>query len=167
MKGSVFRPTNFSRHRQGLNPGPLAQEASVLTTRLLASRYLATFWYKVYRLRSSPLTFNCCSLYFQGYYSISSFMRSWVQSPQTYWLNPGRPMSSKTHKQSLKVLNINCQSIVNKKAEFQIIIDNHKPDIVVGTESWLNKTHLSSEVFPNSLGYTPFRQDRETDTCGV
>ena len=25
---------------------------------------------------------------------------------------------------------------------------------------------MSSEIFPNSLGYTPFRQDREADTCG-
>ena len=79
---------------------------------------------------------------------------------------PIQATSSKTHKQSLKVLNINCQSIVNKKAEFQAIIDSHNPDIIVGTESWLNKTHLSSEIFPSSLGYTPFRQDREADTCG-
>ena len=25
---------------------------------------------------------------------------------------------------------------------------------------------MSSEILPNSLGYTPFRQDREADTCG-
>ena len=79
---------------------------------------------------------------------------------------PIRATSSMTHKSNLKVLNINCQSIANKKAEFQAIIDEHKPDIVVGTESWLTKNHLSSEIFPSSLGYTPFRQDREADTSG-
>ena len=26
--------------------------------------------------------------------------------------------------------------------------------------------HLSSEIFPKSLGYVSFRQDREADTCG-
>ena len=38
-KGSVFGPTNVPRRRQGSNPGPLAQEASALTTRL--PRFLA------------------------------------------------------------------------------------------------------------------------------
>ena len=33
-KRSVFGPTNFPRRRRGSNPGPLAQEASALTTRL-------------------------------------------------------------------------------------------------------------------------------------
>ena len=80
--------------------------------------------------------------------------------------SPTRATSSMTHKSNLKVLNINCQSIANKKAEFQAIIDEHKPDIVVGTESWLTKNHLSSEIFPKSLGYTSFRQDRVADTCG-
>ena len=80
--------------------------------------------------------------------------------------SPTRAMSSKTHKQTFKVLNLNCQSIANKKSEFYAIIDNHKPDIVVGTESWLTKKHLSSEIFPSSLGYIPFRQDREAETCG-
>ena len=33
-KGSVSGPTKFPRRRQGSNPGPLAQEASALTTLL-------------------------------------------------------------------------------------------------------------------------------------
>ncbi|MCG8046380.1 MAG: hypothetical protein JAY66_11960 [Candidatus Thiodiazotropha taylori] len=67
---------------------------------------------------------------------------------------------------NLKVLNINCQSLVNKKAEFQALLDLHKPDIVVGTESWLTPEHHDSEFFPSVLGYTPFREDRVTDTKG-
>ena len=35
MKGSVFGPTNFPRRWRGSNPGPLAQEASALTTRFM------------------------------------------------------------------------------------------------------------------------------------
>ncbi len=63
-------------------------------------------------------------------------------------------------------MHINCQSIVNKKHEFYSLLDDHKPDIVVGTESWLNKEHLDSEFFPKSLGYTPFREDRATGKKG-
>ena len=37
-KGSKLEPTNFPRRWRGSNPGPLAQEASALTTRL--SRFL-------------------------------------------------------------------------------------------------------------------------------
>ena len=66
----------------------------------------------------------------------------------------------------LKLLNINCQSIVNKTAEFDALLDKHKPDIVVGTESWLIPNHIDSEVFPKSLGFALFGQDRELGTSG-
>ena len=61
---------------------------------------------------------------------------------------------------------LNCQSIVNKKHEFHILIDTHNPDIVIGTESWLTKEHLTSEIFPSSLGYTIFRRDRQKGKGG-
>ena len=60
----------------------------------------------------------------------------------------------------LRELNINCQSLVNKKAEFHALLDLHNPDIVIGTEFWLTPNHLDSEFFPHSLGYTPLREDR-------
>ena len=50
MKGSKFGPTNFPRRRRGSNPGPLAQEASVLTTRLPRSVFKT-----VICLQNSPL----------------------------------------------------------------------------------------------------------------
>ena len=60
---------------------------------------------------------------------------------------------------------------MNKKAEFYALRDKHKPGIVVGTESLLTPNHIDSDVFPKSrsLGFTPFRQDRESGTsgCGV
>ena len=36
----------------------------------------------------------------------------------------------------------------------------------MGTESWLTPNHLDSELFPRSLGFTPFRQDRESGKSG-
>ena len=64
------------------------------------------------------------------------------------------------------MLNVNCQSIVNKKAEVLALMDCNNPDIVIGTESWLASRHLDSELFPQSRGYTSFRQDRTSDTQG-
>ena len=66
----------------------------------------------------------------------------------------------------MKILNINCQSIINKRSEFQSVLDLEKPDLVIGTESWLNTDHLDSEIFIRSLGYTSFRRDRASDTKG-
>ena len=80
-----------------------------------------------------------------------------------------RPNANKTFQNkiyNLKVLNINCRSIVNKKAEFYALLDKHKTDIVVGTESWLTLNHIDSEVFPKSLGFALFKQDRELGTSG-
>ena len=76
-----------------------------------------------------------------------------------------RPSPNKIY--NLKMLDINYQSLVNKKAEFQALLDLHKPDVVVGTEFWLTADHYDSEFFPQSLGYTPFREDMVADTMCV
>ena len=41
-------------------------------------------------------------------------------------------------KQNLRILTINCRSIIDKKSEFESVLDYIKPDIVCGTESWLH-----------------------------
>ena len=60
---------------------------------------------------------------------------------------------------SIKILNINCQSIVNKKDQLHSVIDTENPDIIVGTESWLSPSIYDSEIFPPSLGYSVYRRD--------
>ena len=110
---------------------------------------------------------------FSSFTSVNSYSilsEEAVASPRQSSPSPIEATSSKTfpHRDyTLKVLNVNCQSIVNKKAEFQALIDEQKTDIVVGTESWLTQNHMSSEIFPKSLSYTPFRQDREAYTVVV
>ena len=67
------------------------------------------------------------------------------------------------------ILFMNCQSIQNveKGARFYALLDQHKPDIVVGTESWLHEDVLDSEVLPSSLGFNPpIRRDRPPGTKG-
>ena len=41
-----------------------------------------------------------------------------------------------------------CQSVVNKKEQFHAIIEETKPDIIVGTESWLQPDIKDTEIFP-------------------
>ena len=60
----------------------------------------------------------------------------------------------------LKILCKNCQSVVNKKHESQMLLVDQNPDIVTATESWLNKEHYNNEIFPADFGYTVLRHGR-------
>ena len=68
-------------------------------------------------------------------------------------------------KRHLRILSVNCQRITNKKAEFEAAINYIKPDIICGTESWLNSNIKSSEVFPTN--FTVYRKDRSRLGGGV
>ena len=74
--------------------------------------------------------------------------------------------ADKTSKQ-LKLLNINTQSINNKKADTCIlnIIAQSQPDIIIATEKWLKRTFMASEVIPPNYMYVAYRKDR-TDGYG-
>ncbi|KAI8483732.1 hypothetical protein Bbelb_385240 [Branchiostoma belcheri] len=56
------------------------------------------------------------------------------------------------------------QSVRNKTAELATVVDTYKPDIVAGTESWLNQNIASSEIFPSN--YIAHRKDRQTGQGG-
>ena len=76
--------------------------------------------------------------------------------------------SSNTYPQkhpTLKVLNINFQSVCNKIPEFHALINTEQPDIIIATESWLTPDILNREVAPANLSYSIFREDR-TSTSG-
>ena len=73
-------------------------------------------------------------------------------------------------KRNLRILAVNCRSIKDKTSELKAVINYTKPDIVIGTESWLkgvkpgeNPTTnaiKSSEVFPNNYTLPAYRNDR-------
>jgi len=62
----------------------------------------------------------------------------------------------------LKVIIINCQSVIRKKAVLDNLIYEHKP---VGTESWLKSSITSSEIFAPK--FEVFRRDRSDGYEGV
>ena len=100
----------------------------------------------------------------------SSFNENNIGSPSATSspVQKTRPQSNHTTgKRSdipLRVIIINCQSIKNKKADFENLIDSTKPDIVIGNESWLHGDIQSIEVFPS--GFTCYRNDRKSDPHG-
>ena len=62
----------------------------------------------------------------------------------------------------MSCLLINCRSIKNKVADVAAVISEHDPDIILGTESWLNPEIGSGEIFPET--YNVFRKDRITNS---
>lgn len=101
-----------------------------------------------------------------------SFSNSSSSSPNCSSKNCPFDLPKKTN---LRILNVNCQSVVNKRAELLTTLQYIKPDIVFGTESWLRGVQpgkppsttriASSEVFPDD--YNVFRNDRTTAGGGV
>ena len=66
----------------------------------------------------------------------------------------------------LRILNVNCQSICAKKHEFAYLIESTKPDIIIGTESWLNDDMSNKSVFPTE-NYNVIRRDRGSRGGGI
>ena len=64
----------------------------------------------------------------------------------------------------MKCMLINCRSVKNKVADIAAITDEHKPDIILGNESWLTPDIGNNEIFP--IDYNVFRKDRITNTHG-
>ena len=65
----------------------------------------------------------------------------------------------KTVNRPLRIISLNFQSIKNKKPELDLLLDTTKPDIIIGTETWLDSSISSSEYFPASR-CTVYRRDR-------
>jgi len=57
---------------------------------------------------------------------------------------------------------MNFQSLKNKKPDLLEIIDSVKPDIIMGTETWLDSNTSSSDYFPSN-SYNVYRHDRPSN----
>ncbi|KAJ8042793.1 RNA-directed DNA polymerase from mobile element jockey [Holothuria leucospilota] len=81
-----------------------------------------------------------------------------TSSPATNKSRPERRPHSKPIRSNLKVLVINFQGLRNKVADLNACIDENNPDVIIGTETHLNSSVTSNELFPSN--YTVFRKDR-------
>ena len=81
-------------------------------------------------------------------------------SVSTGTANSCKPKNSKSKPKTrlLKTLNVNSQSVRAKNAGFRCLVQEEDPDIIVGTESWLNSNITPGEDFPSH--YNIFRKDR-------
>jgi hypothetical protein len=52
----------------------------------------------------------------------------------------------------LRILVVNCQSIKNKKEELENLVETSKPNIMIGTESWLSNDIQSTEIMYSLVG---------------
>ena len=63
-----------------------------------------------------------------------------------------------TPKEEIKCVYLNARSILNKKNELNITVDDMKPHIIGKTESWANNYITYAEL--GLEGYVMFRKDR-------
>ena len=63
-----------------------------------------------------------------------------------------------TSKAEMKCVCLNARSIINKKNELNIMVDEIKPHIIGITESWANNDITDAEL--GLEGYVMFRKDR-------
>ena len=66
-----------------------------------------------------------------------------------------------------QVISVNCCSLrsTSRRARFCGLLKEHEPDIIVGCESHLDSSYLSSEIFPASFNI--YRKDRSAGGGGV
>ena len=68
---------------------------------------------------------------------------------------------------NLRTLIVNCQSIRNKRTQFAEATHYFKPDIIIGSESWLSSDIKNSEIFPDNFKINVERKDRNKNGGGV
>jgi len=66
---------------------------------------------------------------------------------------------------TFKLISSNFRGLHFKKASFLQLIESESPHLISGTESWLNSTVLSSEIFPSE--YQVFHSDRNDGYGGA
>ena len=78
---------------------------------------------------------------------------------------PTRSSKQDKHtRRPLRFLTLNCRSIIGKTIDFENLTQSVKPDVILGTESWLNLKISNAEIFPK--GYTIYRKDRPDTVNG-
>ena len=88
-----------------------------------------------------------------------------LNSPNATNTKPDKSPKQFKSNRPLKIININFRSIKNKKPDLDFLIDSVQPDIIIGTETWLDPSVNSSEYFSPDI-YTVYRNDRPPNKKG-
>ena len=91
-------------------------------------------------------------------YQTSRGLPSSTSTPKKTSSLPSAQSAQKSRR--LRLLNVNFRSVVNTIDQFHAMVDSVKPNIIVGTESWLRPDIMNSEIFPSN--YTVYRRDKDT-----
>ena len=75
-----------------------------------------------------------------------------------------KKQKKKPKKINWRTMVVNCRSIKNKVPEFHAAVEYLAPDVIMGTESWLDPSINNAEVFPP--GFIVFRKDRKREETG-
>ena len=89
-----------------------------------------------------------------------------VDSPAAASSPKARNQYITTARKSLRLLTINFQSIRKKGRNIDLLVETTKPDVILGTETWLSQDIPSSYFFNSALGYKVHRRDRPQDPHG-
>ena len=92
--------------------------------------------------------------------------QSFVSADQPMSSSPKPGTRPRPKKKSLRILIVNFQSLRKKGKLLEAIIIDSDPDIIIGFETWLDKSLASSEVLPNDLGFDIQQRDRLQDPHG-
>ena len=100
---------------------------------------------------------------FDSLYEHSSSLDASFNPPPSHCSSPKndkiiQKQNQKNHRRPMKTCIINFQSVNNKKADILHLIETETPDIIAGSETWLNSSVSSSEIFP--ANYNIYRSDR-------
>ena len=74
-------------------------------------------------------------------------------------------LQDKFNTRPIRLLNVNFRSVIGSKPELLNLIDSLRPDIIIGTETWLDKTIKNEEFMPSN--YCVHRKDRNREGGGV
>ena len=113
-------------------------------------------------IESSTNSFDCLNTTISSVSNIESQDQNYSPVARSSPLTQAQRV--KRQKRSLKVCIVNFQSVKNKKADIRNLIKEEDPDIIAGTETWLNTDIASAEFFP--ANYQVLRQDRLTSSHG-
>jgi hypothetical protein len=79
--------------------------------------------------------------------------------------SPTKQKKYPVNKKSLRLLNINFQSMKAKREEFWSMLEYTDPDIIIASETWLRPEIKESEVLPDSYHFVA-RKDRPGSAHG-